>query len=189
MCVWCGFCSCLSAAGQGKCKAGLGVRGRGRGAGKRKLFSHWLNLERGWEPTDCSADEAVCVRSPKGVTAAPKVGAPRPAGGQCCQNDLLCPLLSCPGSRLRTSKTRLNTVIWPHPLPRLQKGVSPKGAQKSRAPGFYHTLHSWQKWINDICMSRAYPSLCFVLGKVYLFTFLIKRLKSIFWSSHCDSAS
>lgn len=63
-------------------------------------------------------------RSALGNIATPKGGRPRGRWGQCCQSILLFPLLSCPGSWLRTSKTWLNTVIWPCHLPWLWKGPS-----------------------------------------------------------------
>lgn len=149
---------------------------------KKKLFSHWLHLERGFGTAERAADVA-CVCEGTGqhwqTQLHPKVGY-QGRWDQCCQNDLLFPLLSCPGSWLRTSKTCLNTVIWPYPLPWLWKG-SPHREPWRAEPLPSVPLLIPRKSGSVVFALAMYLCLCFVLRK-NLLTYLIKSLKSIFFT-------
>ena len=136
---------------------------------KKKLFSHWLHLERGFDTADRAADEACVCEGPGQrwqMQPHPKVGY-QGRWDQCCQNDLLFPLLSCPGSWLRTSKTCLNTVVWPYPLPWLWKG-SPH-----RKPWRAEPLPSV-----PLLIPRKSGSVVFALA-MYI------RLSVLFWEKIC----
>ena len=61
------------------------------------------------------------------------------------------------------------------------EGAFPQGILQSRACGFYPPINSRQERINSICISCIHTSpLCFVLRKIYLFTYTIKRLYIFF---------